>query len=59
MGPKIDTLDPKLRKTLNAFYNFVIHDLEIRWLHFQSLLWCIEKIDEEYQEFLRNQSEKF
>ena len=48
LGPPASNLDPRLNKTLTKFFQAVVEDLDIRWLHFQGLLWDIEKADEEF-----------
>jgi len=58
MGPSLSDLDPKLRNALSQMYESILSDLEIRWLHFQSLLFNIEKIDDETEKFLEMLFEK-
>lgn len=58
MGPSLSDLDPKLRNALSQMYESILSDLEIRWLHFQSLLFNIEKVDDETEKFLEMLFEK-
>lgn len=51
-------LDPKLRKAMDSLFKSIVEDLETKWLHFQSLLWDIEKADEETEIFLRTFADK-
>ena len=47
---QLDKLDPKLQQSLDLYFESVLSGLELKWLHFQSLLWCIEDNLDKYED---------
>ena len=58
LGPCLSDNDSKLSNALDTVFQTALSDVEIKWLHFQSLLWEIENTDEETENFLKILAEK-